>query len=513
MAFSLSFLSRYQSTIVAIAAITAGCTIIYVQRADTLPSSSPTSPQPGLRRSNAQRRHSRLHGRRSDQLSSETDRPSEGNHEMDGHPGETGDADVRNSAPEERVREENLTTEGEIMNEDSEDEKKTADEKRAEDEKKARIDEQNNRLNLLYRIAEEQSIREGYIHRGIECNSCHQLPIRGIRFRCVNCCDYDLCEQCEANEQHIKTHVFLKIKVPIPFLGSPRQTPLPVFYPGKPIVTQDLSFSEVVQHAKENDLTHSEVKAVRDQFLCLASPLVDRSSVEVFAITRQAFDRCLIPSGTVRSAATDLLYGRMFDFYDTNRDGLISFGEFISGLACLTKRSRADEKLQRIFTGYDMDQDGWVRRRDFRRIFKAYYALNRELAKDMVAAWGKDPDENFLMGSQPISSAFQNGGVMTTRTEAGYGKERDEHGDYIIPSGEGLVRDAEDEWVPEADRVGREVIYKITEQAMDELLDLLFLNRECEGEDGGISFDEFREIMNGSEELGFVKSWVDLATF
>ena len=47
---------------------------------------------------------------------------------------------------------------------------------------------------LLYYIAQETAKNEGYIHRGITCNSCSAENIRGIRYHCANCADYDLCE-------------------------------------------------------------------------------------------------------------------------------------------------------------------------------------------------------------------------------------------------------------------------------------------------------------------------------
>ena len=73
--------------------------------------------------------------------------------------------------------------------------------------------EGQNLLNLLYHIAEDQARRDGYIHRGVTCNSCGAMPIQGIRYRCANCIDYDLCETCEAMQVHIKTHLFYKVRI------------------------------------------------------------------------------------------------------------------------------------------------------------------------------------------------------------------------------------------------------------------------------------------------------------
>ena len=45
-------------------------------------------------------------------------------------------------------------------------------------------------------ISPRESV-EGYVHRGITCNGCKVGPIRGIRYKCANCVDYDVCEICE----------------------------------------------------------------------------------------------------------------------------------------------------------------------------------------------------------------------------------------------------------------------------------------------------------------------------
>ena len=38
---------------------------------------------------------------------------------------------------------------------------------------------------------------DGEFHVGITCDGCEMDPIKGKRFKCLVCPDYDLCENCK----------------------------------------------------------------------------------------------------------------------------------------------------------------------------------------------------------------------------------------------------------------------------------------------------------------------------
>jgi len=46
-------------------------------------------------------------------------------------------------------------------------------------------------------------------HLGVKCDSCHAVPIIGVRYKCSECLNYNLCEICEEKEIH-PNHNFLK---------------------------------------------------------------------------------------------------------------------------------------------------------------------------------------------------------------------------------------------------------------------------------------------------------------
>lgn len=304
--------------------------------------------------------------------------------------------------------------------------------------------EGQNLLNLLYHIAEDQARRDGYIHRGVTCNSCGAMPIQGIRYRCANCIDYDLCETCEAMQVHIKTHLFYKVRIPAPFLGNPRQSQ-PVWYPGKPaMLPRSLNRSLAKRLMKDTNFENTELDALWDQFRCLANhEWADDPNKLYMAIDRKTFDRCFVPNTSIRPPPPSLIYDRMFAFYDTNGDGLIGFEEFLKGLASLNNKSN-DERLRRVFRGYDIDGDGYIERKDFLRVFRAYYALSRELTRDMVAGMEDDFLEggarDVVLGSQPISSAFPGSIPAGEVSRTGEGKRVNHEGDMEIVDNEGILR-------------------------------------------------------------------------
>lgn len=311
-----------------------------------------------------------------------------------------------------------------------------------------------NVLQLLFRVSEDATIRNSYVHRGCACNACGEVPIRGIRYRCANCADYDLCEGCEAQGAHIKTHIFYKIRMPAPTFG-PRQI-MPVVYTGDPNqhnARKPLSKELISKLSEETGFERPELDAYWEQWTFMANmEWRDDPDGANLAMDKKTFERCLVPSGAYTHSTPSLIFDRMFSIYDTNKDKLIGFSEFVHGLAYRKKK----DKWRRVFDGYDIDEDGYVERKDFLRIFRAYYVLYRQMHRDMLErmneqAMNSTTAHDMIHSRKPLSSAFGEVGEWVQRPISDpstriVGKSLNPHtGDMDIEDGKDIIKDSGDE--------------------------------------------------------------------
>ncbi|KAI1333852.1 EF-hand [Xylariaceae sp. FL0016] len=301
-----------------------------------------------------------------------------------------------------------------------------------------------NIVTLLFRVSEDSARRNAYVHRGCQCNGCGMVPIRGIRYRCANCADFDLCEVCESQGLHNKTHVFYKVRVPAPPFG-PRHVQ-PAWYPGDPDnALRTLPRHLLLKWTNETGFERAELEAFWEQWTFMANTeWRDDPNGLGLAMDRKTFERCLVPSGGYRHAAPNLIHDRMFAFYDTNQDDLIGFEEFLHGVSY---RKRKD-KLRKTYDGYDIDGDGFVSRRDFLRMFRAYYVLYKQMHRDILE--GLDDHmmttteaQQLISSRQPLSSLFGREGRVPGADHGRpmEGKIFRSNGDVDVHDGKGVVNE------------------------------------------------------------------------
>ncbi|XP_064615921.1 neuronal calcium sensor 1-like [Liolophura sinensis] len=93
------------------------------------------------------------------------------------------------------------------------------------------------------------------------------------------------------------------------------------------------------------------------------------------------------PSGSLRREEFQKIYKQffphgdpskfaafVFNVFDANSDGYISFKEFIRALS-ITSRGSLDEKLEWAFALYDLDKDGYITKEEMVAIVDAIYCM------------------------------------------------------------------------------------------------------------------------------------------
>ncbi|KAJ1818112.1 hypothetical protein LPJ56_001895, partial [Coemansia sp. RSA 2599] len=253
-------------------------------------------------------------------------------------------------------------------------------------------------LHLLCTISEQHSRRSGIVHRGTSCNHCQETPIRGVRFKCAQCPNVDLCSQCESHDFH-SHHIMLKISVPLPSLMNPRIPLIRKLYPGT-LTPRQLPREMAKELEKTTYLDLMDLASLYSEF-CVLATTDEASGREV--ITRDTFYTCLGQFGGRRS----VIANRLFAFYDEDGDDVLTFGEMARGFSIYNKGT-LKEKAPAVFRAYDVDQDGKVSRDDLRVMFEAFADTNRDLTRNMVRTVERDvlEEPSKILPGQPVSAAF-----------------------------------------------------------------------------------------------------------
>lgn len=272
---------------------------------------------------------------------------------------------------------------------------------------------------LTFEIAAQREINEGVVHRGINCDGCQTTPIRGVRYRCANCEDFDLCENCEATVDHMRTHVFYKIRVPR--FWWPEKV-VPVAYPGRPLEMPKEPPRELIERVRtqlsvvgqgEEIMSEYEIRGLYVHFTCLADePLSSSTSMGIpWGISPRAF-RHLLPV-TNRGS---LILSRLFAAFDASRNNLISFADFVAGAHLQQSPRRTRIWRERIFRMFDIDDDGFITRHHLLHLYQSLREIDEDITLHVLRTEYSSEDHrrlddnrtsrDFIDGSQPLPNYF-----------------------------------------------------------------------------------------------------------
>jgi len=94
-------------------------------------------------------------------------------------------------------------------------------------------------LDELYMALHGYSSRPAEVVHDVICDHCKKVPIKGVRYRCAMCANYDLCETCMKSRTwatHDPSHLFLAISRPVGAIWSDTNTSMPIDFTSFAIV-------------------------------------------------------------------------------------------------------------------------------------------------------------------------------------------------------------------------------------------------------------------------------------
>jgi len=87
-----------------------------------------------------------------------------------------------------------------------------------------KIKEETRRRHHHHRLHQKEEVKpeannteksDVAVHKCVSCDGCGASPIKGIRYKCIACPNFDFCEKCHAQGSHNKDHSFTKIEKPL----------------------------------------------------------------------------------------------------------------------------------------------------------------------------------------------------------------------------------------------------------------------------------------------------------
>lgn len=391
---------------------------------------------------------------------------------------------------------------------------------------KTQSSSQQDALSLLYLIAEDCSKMVDAIHHGVSCNYCGMSPITGPRYHCSNCADVDLCEACELANRHTSYHYKIKIKVPIPLMKSPRwrwKSSIPVGAIVRGFdVPESLPAATLLKLGCELKEFPGYLEKLYDLFKTIVDYRTQTDDGEfIYGITKRT-----IIEVALRNLANDVLGTAYFRFYDEDKDGIVTFTEFVTTYHAILLGSDV-LVFKKVLQAFDKDNDGYFDQNDVYEILNGFIdylskiaplpdgsLISRHLNKRI---WeGRRPLSSLFPSvmeepERPLTSAF----MHFQNTASNFGSSKSVIINYVSIYESLLINEnVPREWAEKYGLLNYALVDELKTKHLKSVVDSLFHDL---GWPEKVKWKEFRnrdiDIMLKSEYFPLLVSWVKIISF
>ncbi|DAZ96202.1 TPA: hypothetical protein N0F65_012392 [Lagenidium giganteum] len=156
--------------------------------------------------------------------------------------------------------------------------------------------------------------------------------------------------------------------------------------------------------AEARRLTNLESFSPMEVFEALAD-----SADENGCVSREAFDECfrkIIASNrgikTEEYKRINIILNRLFELFDTNKNGVVDFSEISSGLSVFCGGT-SEEKVRAAFTLYDYNGDGYISKDEMARYLTSVFKVLKEASPSSITKVSESAED---LGAQTAEQAF-----------------------------------------------------------------------------------------------------------